>query len=152
MRTVIQRVSKAGVSVNSGPRTGIGGGLLVLLGIRKGDDEKDALWMAKKILALRIFEDDQRKLNRSVEDVQGEILVISQFTLYGDCRKGRRPGFDQAAPPDVAIPLYEKFIREISLSGLKVEQGEFGALMDIDLVNHGPVTLIIDSPAKPDET
>ena len=89
MRAVIQRVSQAGVSVNSGPRTGIEEGLLVLLGVQKEDDEQDALWMAKKILGLRIFEDDQRKLNRSVEDIQGGILVISQFTLYGDCRKGR---------------------------------------------------------------
>ena len=103
MRAVIQRVSEAGVSIESKPRVGIGQGLLVLLGVRKGDGEEDACWLAKKILGLRIFEDEERKLNRSVEDVGGGLLVISQFTLYGDCRKGRRPGFDQAAPPAEAI-------------------------------------------------
>jgi len=134
------------VSVESKPRVGIGRGLLILLGVRKGDTEEDACWLAKKILGVRIFEDEARKLNRSVEEVQGALLVISQFTLYGDCRKGRRPGFDQAAPPAEAIPLYEMFIRELSQSGLEVRHGEFGALMRVDLVNQGPVTLIIDSP------
>lgn len=146
MRAVIQRVSEAGVTVESKPRVGIGRGLLILLGVRKGDGEEDARWLAKKILGLRIFEDEARKMNRSVEEVGGALLVISQFTLYGDCRKGRRPGFDQAAPPGEAIPLYEMFIRELSQSGLEVRHGEFGALMQVDLLNQGPVTLVIDSP------
>lgn len=145
MRAVIQRVSEAGVTVESKPRVGIGRGLLVLLGVRKGDTEESACWLARKILGLRIFEDEERKLNRSVEDVHGDLLVVSQFTLYGDCRKGRRPGFDQAAPPSEAIPLYEKFMMELSRSGLRVCHGEFGAMMDVDLVNRGPVTLIVDS-------
>ena len=146
MRAVVQRVSQAGVTVQSKPRVSIAQGLLVLLGVRKGDTERDAQWLAGKILTLRIFEDDERKMNRSVLDIQGELLVVSQFTLYGDCRKGRRPGFDQAAPPQEAIPLYEHFIRELVASGLVVQCGEFGALMDVDLVNRGPVTLIVESP------
>jgi len=150
MRAVLQRVSRAGVSVNSGPRVEIGPGLLVLLGIRKGDTEEEVDWLVKKILALRIFEDDQRKLNRSIMDVGGDLLVVSQFTLYGDCRKGRRPGFDQAARPEEAIPLYESFLEKSRQSGLVVRQGEFGALMDVELVNHGPVPLNVDTPEKGD--
>jgi len=147
MRAVVQRVSKAGVSIESKPRIGIDQGLLILLGVRKGDTREDACWLAKKILGMRIFEDEHRKLNRSIEDFGGQLLVVSQFTLYGDCRKGRRPGFDQAAPPEVAIPLYERFIEELSASNLVVKQGEFGAMMDIDLINRGPVTLIVESPS-----
>ena len=131
--------------MESNPRVGIGRGLLILLAVHRDDTKEDARWLARKILGLRVFEDEQRKLNRSVEDAGGELLVISQFTLYGDCRKGRRPGFDQAARPDRAIPLYDRFIQELSVSGLRVYQGEFGAMMDVDLVNQGPVTLIVDS-------
>jgi D-tyrosyl-tRNA(Tyr) deacylase len=120
----------------------------VFLGVAKGDTEADADWLARKILSLRIFEDDQGKMNRSVLDVEGDLLVISQFTLQGDCRKGRRPGFDQSAPPDTAIPLYRRFIEQLQTSELTVREGEFGALMDVDLVNHGPVTLIVESPAN----
>ena len=148
MRAVVQRVSQAGVTIEAERRIGIEQGLLILLGVRKGDSEEDALWLARKILGLRIFEDEQRKMNRSVEEIGGQLLVISQFTLYGDCRKGRRPGFDQAAAPDDAIPLYEFFIQQLTQSGLTVRQGKFGALMDVDLVNHGPVTLILESSAS----
>lgn len=148
MRAVVQRVSSAGVTIGSQPRIGIGSGLLVLLGVAKGDSESEADWLARKILGLRIFEDDERKMNRSVCDIGGDLLVISQFTLYGDCRKGRRPGFDLAAPPEIAIPLYRRFIHQLHASGLTVREGEFGAVMDVDLVNHGPVTLIVESPAN----
>ena len=128
MRAVVQRVSKAGVTTKTRDREGIGPGLLVLLGVKKGDSESECKWLAQKILGLRIFEDDQGKMNRSVVDLGGDILVISQFTLYGDCRKGRRPGFDQAAPPEVAIPLYKQFLRDIALSTLPTgnkEEGHF---------------------------
>jgi len=148
MRVVVQRVAHAGVTVEGCARVSIGPGLLVLLGVRKEDTEEDARWLAQKVLGMRLFEDDQRKMNRSVGEVGGEILVISQFTLYGDCHKGRRPSFDKAAPPPVAIPLYECFIKELSASGLGVRQGRFGAKMDVDLVNCGPVTLIVDSPQR----
>lgn len=146
MRAVVQRVSSAGVTTESRPRIGIASGLLILLGVAKEDSAADADWLARKILGLRMFEDDQRKMNRSICDVQGDLLVISQFTLYGDCRKGRRPGFDQAAPPETAIPLYRRFLEHLMTSGLTVREGEFGAVMDVDLVNHGPVTLIVESP------
>ncbi len=148
MRAVVQRVSNAGVTIGSQPRIGIGPGLLILLGVAKGDSEAEAEWLARKILGLRIFEDDQQKMNRSVCDMGGDLLVISQFTLYGDCRKGRRPGFDQAAPPEIAIPLYRRFIEYLQTSGLTIREGEFGALMEVDLINHGPVTFIIESPAN----
>lgn len=146
MRTVVQRVSEAGVTVLGGERIGIGSGLLVLVGVCKEDKEDAARWMAEKILGLRVFEDDGGKLNLSVQDVMGEILVISQFTLYGDCRKGRRPSFDKAERPDEAERLYLLFAEYLAQSGLTVKKGSFGAMMDIDSINHGPVTLIVDSP------
>jgi D-tyrosyl-tRNA(Tyr) deacylase len=146
MRAVLQRVSQAGVTVENKDRVGIDQGLVVLVAVRKDDSEEAAVWLAQKVLALRVFEDEQRKMNRSVVDVRGQVLVISQFTLYGECRKGRRPGFDQSAPPEIAIPLYRRFIEELKTSGLTVCEGEFGAMMAVDLINQGPVTLILDSP------
>lgn len=123
----------------------IGEGVLVLLGAGKDDTEEDAEYLAEKILTLRIFEDSEGKMNLSVTDTGGEILVVSQFTLYGDCRKGRRPSFDKAAPPGEAERLYELFVRKLRERGAKVETGRFRAMMDVHLVNRGPVTLMLDS-------
>ncbi len=145
MRAVLQRVSRARVSWDGGS-SAIGQGLLVLLGVEKGDDRRRAEWLARKCAGLRVFHDDARLMNRSVLDVGGEILVISQFTLYGDCRKGRRPSFDRAAAPEVAEPLYEYFVERLCEGGLRVATGAFGAMMDVELVNDGPVTLIVESP------
>lgn len=148
MKTVIQRVSSASVTIEGQVKGEIGAGFLVLLGITHEDTEKDVKWMVDKISGLRVFEDEEGKMNRSLEDVQGELLVVSQFTLYGDARKGRRPSFVNAARPETAIPLYEKFITMSREKGIKVETGEFGADMKVSLLNDGPVTLIIDSPEK----
>jgi len=119
-------------------------GLLLLAGFTSADAEDSLVWMADKVLGLRIFADEQGKMNRSVADVDGGLLVVSQFTLYGDTRKGRRPSFIEAAPPEIAIPLYERFVALLRTSGLRVETGEFGAMMDVELVNDGPVTLILE--------
>jgi D-tyrosyl-tRNA(Tyr) deacylase len=119
-------------------------GLLLLAGFTAADAEDSLVWMADKVLGLRIFADEQGKMNRSVADVDGGLLVVSQFTLYGDARKGRRPSFIEAAPPEIAIPLYERFVALLRASGLRVETGEFGAMMDVELVNDGPVTLILE--------
>ncbi len=145
MRAVIQRVKEAKVEVNGDIIGKIGEGFLVLLGVGKDDTEEDVQYLADKVLGLRIFEDEAGKMNLSITDVKGEILAVSQFTLYGDSRKGRRPSFDEAAPPDVAERLYELFIEEIRKSGIKVETGKFRALMDVHLVNSGPVTILLDS-------
>lgn len=123
----------------------IGRGLAVLLGIRHGDTETDLHWLAEKIVYLRIFGDEQGKMNLSVADIDGEVLIVSQFTLYGDCRKGRRPGFSAAAAPEIAEPLYQKFIAEVQNKGLRVATGVFQAEMQIELINDGPVTLLLDS-------
>lgn len=146
MRTVIQRVSRASVTVD-GMRTGaIGRGLVVFLGIAPDDTEEDARWLADRIAALRIFEDADQRMNLSVRDIGGGILVVSQFTLFASTRKGARPSFNDAARPDVAIPLYEAFNRLAGCAlGRAVETGRFGAMMDVELVNNGPVTLVIDS-------
>ncbi len=145
MRAVIQRVSRAKVTV-SGEVTGeIGKGLLVLLGISQSDTEADVAYMADKIAGLRIFEDADEKMNLSVADAGGAVLAVSQFTLYGDARKGRRPSFDGAARPEQAKALYEKFVETIRASGLKCETGRFQAMMDVELVNDGPVTILLDS-------
>jgi len=120
-------------------------GFLILLGVGKDDAETDADWLADKIVSLRVFEDQQGKLNLSLEDIKGEILIVSQFTLYGDCRKGRRPGFDSAAAPEMADRLYNYFVQKVKTKGLKVATGKFQAMMDVELTNQGPVTLILDS-------
>ena len=148
MRVVIQRVSRASVRI-AGETTGeIGRGLLVLLGVTHWDTLADARWLAEKIAGLRIFEDGEGKMNLGIADVRGSVLVVSQFTLYGDCRKGRRPSFIHAAPPDIAVPLYEAFIDAVKALGLPVATGRFGAMMDVELVNDGPVTLILEHPDR----
>lgn len=150
MRAVVQRVKKASVKIqNTSDGDYINGeidkGLLVFLGITHEDNDKDLDYIADKISGLRIFEDEQGKMNLSINDIKGEILLISQFTLYGDCRKGRRPGFTDAARPEIAIPLYEKMIDTLKLKGIKVEVGIFGADMLVDIQNDGPVTILLDS-------
>ena len=145
MRAVLQRVAQARVVIAGETVGQIQHGLLVLLGVEKSDTPADVPWLADKVAALRIFNDAQGKMNVSVADVHGALLVVSQFTLYGDCRKGRRPSFIDAAPPEVAIPLYEAFIRALQAQGLPVATGRFGAMMQVELVNDGPVTLIVDS-------
>ena len=145
MRAVIQRVSRARVVIESREHSSISTGILVLLGVEKGDSAEDGAALAKKIVELRIFEDDAGKMNRSIQDAGGEILAVSQFTLLGDCRKGRRPSFDSAAPPDQARELYEAFVESIRLLGVRVQTGVFQANMDVELLNQGPVTFILDS-------
>ncbi len=144
MRIVLQRVSRARVTV-AGRVTGeIGRGLLLLAGFTDADTEDALAWMAEKVVGLRIFPDDEGKMNRSVAEAGGALLVVSQFTLYGDARKGRRPSFVDAARPEIAIPLYERFVELLRGTGLDVATGEFGAMMDVELVNDGPVTLILE--------
>jgi len=145
LRAVVQRVSEASVQVGEKVVGEIGRGLLVLLGVEDSDTDKDAQYIAEKVAGLRIFNDDAGKFNRSLEEVGGSVLVISQFTLHGDCRKGRRPSFVEAARPETAIPLYESVVRRIRDRGFTVATGEFGALMMVHLVNDGPVTLLLDS-------
>lgn len=144
MRIVLQRVSRAEVRIGGEVVGRIGRGLLVLLGVARGDTVEDACWLAEKIVGLRIFNDDQGKMNRDLTEVSGSVLVVSQFTLHGDCRKGRRPSFVAAAPPETAIPLYEAFINAVRALGVPVETGRFGAMMEVELVNDGPVTLILE--------
>jgi len=148
MRTVIQRVSRAQVSIENKIKGSIGKGLVVLLGISAGDSEKDLQWLAEKIVHLRIFEDEAGKMNKSLTDIKGEMLIISQFTLYGDCRKGRRPGFSGAAAPLKAEPYYLKFVQEVKSKGIQVATGTFQADMQVELINDGPVTLLLDSEKK----
>ncbi|MGX6590618.1 D-aminoacyl-tRNA deacylase [Cetobacterium ceti] len=146
MRGVVQRVTKASVTVDGKIIGKIEKGLLVLLGVTHNDSEKEVKWLSKKIKDLRIFEDEDGKMNLGLEDIKGDILVVSQFTLYGDCIKGRRPSFIEAAKPGMANKLYEKFIEELKNYNIKVETGEFGADMKVELLNDGPVTLVIDTP------
>lgn len=146
MRAVIQRVNKSSVSVNCKNIGKIAKGLLVLLGVSSDDKKADADFMAEKIVNLRIFEDENQKMNLSLIDTKGAMLVVSQFTLLGDCRKGRRPSFFRAASPDMANELYERFINQVREKGINVETGQFGAMMEVELVNDGPVTLIVESP------
>ncbi|MFH1137924.1 MAG: D-aminoacyl-tRNA deacylase [Pseudomonadota bacterium] len=146
MRAVIQRVSEAGVSVDGREIGAIGPGLLILLGVGREDGPAEVEYLAAKIVALRIFEDDAGKMNRSLVDVAGQVLVVSQFTLYGDCRKGRRPSFVAAAPPEPAERLYLEFVAKMRQYGVTVAAGRFGAMMMVRLVNDGPVTLIVESP------
>jgi D-tyrosyl-tRNA(Tyr) deacylase len=145
MRAVIQRVRRASVTINGTVHGEIGRGMLVLLGIHGSDRLTDLQWLAEKVVNLRIFDDPQGKMNLSLADIAGAMLIISQFTLYGDCRKGRRPGFSSAAAPDIAEPLYHRFIEEIKNKQVKVATGIFQAAMDVELVNEGPVTLLLDS-------
>lgn len=145
MRAVVQRVSSSKVTVDENVTGEISKGLLVLLGVTHEDTSKDVDYMIDKILNLRIFEDENEKMNLSLKDVGGELLVVSQFTLYGDCRKGKRPSFSNAARPDVAIPLYEEFIKKAKNQDVVVGTGEFGAHMMVDLTNDGPVTILLES-------
>jgi D-aminoacyl-tRNA deacylase len=149
MRSVVQRVTSARVVVDGATVGEIQRGLLVLLGVGHTDTEEDAQWLATKIAALRIFEDDEGKMNRSVVDITGEILVVSQFTLLASTRKGTRPSFNDAAKPELAVPLYEAFTRHAATAlGRPVATGKFGAMMKVELVNDGPVTLVIDSKLR----
>lgn len=145
VRAVVQRVSRARVTVNGKIVGQIGQGLLVLLGVGRDDAEADAAYLAEKIAGLRVFEDEDGKMNRSVADVQGAVLAVSQFTLYGDVRRGKRPSFDAAAPPEIARGLYEVFVQQIRAAGLSCETGQFQAMMQIELVNDGPVTILLAS-------
>jgi len=144
MRLIIQRVSQASVTIENQLISQIKRGLLILIGIHHQDHEEQAAFLADKCLNLRIFNDDQNKMNLSLLDIKGEALVISNFTLYGDCEKGRRPSFTDAAPPEPAKKLYEFFVDQLKLSGLVIVQGIFGAAMKVDLCNEGPVTLMIE--------
>jgi D-tyrosyl-tRNA(Tyr) deacylase len=145
MRAVLQRTSRASVKINSRIQGEIGRGLVVLLGVRSKDTIRDLQWLVEKIVNLRIFEDRQGKMNNSLADIDGEMLIISQFTLYGDCRKGRRPGFSSAAPPEIAEPMYQRFIEEVKNRQISVATGIFGAAMEVELINDGPVTMLLDS-------
>jgi D-aminoacyl-tRNA deacylase len=145
MRAVVQRVSRARVTVTSEVTGEIGPGLLVLLGIGQNDSENDAIYLAEKIAGLRVFEDEQGKMNLSVQQVGGSVLAVSQFTLYGDVRRGKRPSFDSAAPPQEARELYDFFVKQIRSTGLRCETGRFQEMMQVELVNEGPVTILLDS-------
>ena len=144
MKALIQRVKDASVTIEGDLYSKIGRGILIFLGVEKSDEIENADKLAQKVLNLRIFEDENDKMNLSVNDVKGEILVVSQFTLCGDCKKGTRPSFDKAAHPDIAVKLYEDFVGKIRASGLKTETGEFRAMMDVELVNDGPVTFMVE--------
>lgn len=145
MRAVVQRVSRAKVAVGDEITGEIGRGLLILLGVSVGDTEKDSAYLLEKILNLRVFEDSEDKMNLSLLNISGELLVVSQFTLYGDVRKGRRPSFIQAAPPEKASELYENFVAEAKKRVTNVQTGKFQAMMNVELINDGPVTILIDS-------
>lgn len=144
MRVLLQRVSRAEVRIAGQVRGQIGPGFLLLVGFTHADGDEVVAWMAEKVTGLRLFPDEEGKMNRGLDDIGGALLVVSQFTLYGDARKGRRPSFVDAARPETAIPLYERFVELLRASGLRVETGEFGAMMDVELVNDGPVTLWLE--------
>lgn len=145
MRAVVQRVSRSEVTVDGRITGKINKGLLVLLGVTHGDTSKDVDYIVDKTINLRIFEDENDKMNLSLKDIGGEMLAVSQFTLYGDCRKGRRPSFTNAAAPEEADKLYQEFVKKVSEQGINTETGEFGAHMMVDLVNDGPVTILLES-------
>lgn len=145
MRAVVQRVSSASVTVDGQIVGQIARGFLVLLGVAQDDEQTDVVYTAQKLIGLRVFEDDDGKMNRSLQEVGGAMLIVSQFTLYGDCRKGRRPSFIEAAPPEKADALYRQVVAEVRGQGISVETGKFQAQMEVALVNDGPVTLLIDS-------
>lgn len=144
MKALIQRVKKASVTIDNKLYSEIGKGLLVLLGVEKDDEKENGDKLAQKISTLRIFEDENDKMNLSVKDVNGEILVVSQFTLCGDCRKGTRPSFDKAAPPEKVNELYEDFVSVLKAGGFRVKTGKFRAMMDVELINDGPVTFMVE--------
>ena len=148
MIAVVQRVKAGEVTIHGKSRGKIGLGYVILLGVADDDEIQDADWLAEKIVGLRIFEDENEKMNRSIVDVQGNALVISQFTLLADYKRGRRPGFTRAAKPDKAIPLYEHFMDQLWRHNIEVESGEFGADMQVSILNDGPVTLVMDSTVK----
>ena len=148
MRAVIQRVSRASVRVDRHLTGSIGSGLVVFIGIHGTDGPAEIQWMVDKVTNLRIFDDEEGKMNRSLLDLGKEMLIVSQFTLYGDCRKGRRPGYSDAAPPAHAEPVYQRFIEEVQRRGIMVATGRFQASMEVELVNDGPVTLLIDSEKR----
>lgn len=144
MKILIQRVKRASVTINNELFSSIKQGILALVGIEKGDTQEEVQKLAKKIVNLRIFPDENDKMNRSLLDIQGEMLIVSQFTLCGDCKKGTRPSFDKSAPPEIANKLYEDFIKEVKTYGVKTGTGQFGAMMDIELINDGPVTFMLE--------
>ncbi len=144
MKALIQRVKRASVTIDGKLYSSINHGMLILLGVAKGDEKHNAELLAEKLLKLRIFEDENGKMNKSLIDVNGEMLVVSQFTLCGDCKKGTRPGFDNAAPPDIANELYEYFVMQIKEAGIRCQTGKFAAMMDVELVNDGPVTFMVE--------
>lgn len=146
MRVVVQRVARASVQAGGDPVAAIGPGLLLYVAFRRGDQPAGLAWMAEKVANLRIFEDAAGKLNRSIREAGGEVLAVSQFTLYGDARKGRRPSFDASAPAEVARPLFEKFVDNLASQGLIVKTGRFQSVMQVESVNDGPVTLLVESP------
>lgn len=144
MKVLIQRVKRASVTIDNEIYSSINKGILALVGIEKGDTLEEVEKSAKKIANLRIFPDENDKMNKSLLDIQGEMLIVSQFTLCGDCKKGTRPSFDKSAPPEIANKLYEDFVTEINKYGIKTDTGKFGAMMDVELVNDGPVTFMIE--------
>lgn len=148
MKIVVHRVSKANVEVESKIVGEISEGLMLLIGICENDSEADADWLIHKILNLRIFSDEEGKMNKSIQEISGEILCISQFTLLADYKKGHRPSFIKAAKPEIAVPIFEHFLKQIKLSNLKIESGIFGADMKVSLINDGPVTIVLDSQTK----
>ena len=144
MKALIQRVKRASVTIDGKLYSSTNHGILILLGVAKGDEKHNAELLAEKLLKLRIFEDENGKMNKSLIDVNGEMLVVSQFTLCGDCKKDTRPGFDNAAPPDIANELYEYFVMQIKDAGIRCQTGKFAAMMDVELVNDGPVTFMVE--------
>ena len=149
MRVIIQRVSRAGVTIGNKLKASIGSGLLVFAGIEDSDTQEDAAWLSNKVVNLRIFDDENKVPNRSVIETGGDILLISQFTLFASTKKGNRPGYTRASKPEIAIPLYESFVKQMEIElGKKVQTGQFGADMKVSLVNDGPVTIIIDTKNK----
>jgi D-tyrosyl-tRNA(Tyr) deacylase len=148
LKAIIQRVSSASVSVDNTQISSIKNGFLILLGVQQGDDEKDLEYLVKKTAGMRIFKDDNQHMNLSIQDVNGEALVVSQFTLCADTHKGRRPSFIHAAPPEMAEQMYQQFCKQLKVAGVPVQTGKFGAMMDVSLINDGPVTIILDSRDK----
>lgn len=148
MRAVVQRVSRAWVKVREKELGSIGRGIVVLVAVGNDDTPQDAAYLAEKVLGLRIFPDSQGKFHYSVVDIGGEVLAVSQFTLFGDCRKGKRPSFTEAAPPAVALPLYEEFLARLREGGVRLVTGEFQAMMEVGIVNDGPVTILLDTKKR----